>query len=138
MQMGHRTEQHTIEGSSDRGPIDNLVWSLAFALPVGAFWYLVSVIDAEGFLPLVLIVVTLGLAVGFGVSMERTRGFVMSVVITTAAMVGAFLADGSLSEDPGEGYFYFVLVAVVMTILVLAFWLIGEVIGSVGRRVAGR
>jgi hypothetical protein len=136
--MEQRTDQHTIKGSPDRRPLDNLVWPVALALPVGAFWYLLSVINAQGFLPLVLIIVTLALAVGFGVSMERTRGFIMSVVVAAAAMVGVFIADGSLSENPEDGYGYFVLAAVVVTVLVLGFWLIGVVLGSVRRRVAGR
>ncbi len=138
VEMEQRTDQHFVEGSPDQGRLDNLVRAVALALPVGAFWYLISAIDAQGFLPLVLIIVTLGLAFGFGVSMERTRGFVMSVSVATAAMVGVFLADGSLSENREDGYFYFVLAAVVVTILVLASWLIGVVIGRVRHRVAGR
>lgn len=62
----------------------------------------------------------------------------MSVAVATAAMVGVFLADGSLSENPEDGYFYFMLFAAMVTIFVLAFWLIGVVIGNVWRRVAGR
>ena len=61
--------------------------------------------------------------------MARTRGFITSGAIAAAIILSVFLSEGSLSEAPGDGYSYFLLFAVVLTIVVQACWLIGVVVG---------
>jgi hypothetical protein len=136
--MEHRAAAQASENPTGQGFLDTLDWTVALALPVSAFWYLLSTIEAEGLLPLVLIIATLGLAVGLGVSREAVVGFVMSLVVVGGIVVGVFLGAGDLSENPEDGPFFIVLFAVVMTILVLAFWLVGIGVARVRRRVSNR
>jgi len=133
--MERHTDQHMTEGSPERGFLGHGFLPVVLALAAGASWYLLAATDAEGFLPVVLEVLTLGLAVAFGASLSKVRGLVMSAVIAAAVMVGAVLGADDLSRYTYEGEELFVVLAVAaVTILVLAFWLIGVVIGWAWRR----
>jgi len=131
-QMESHTDQNTVTDSHHLA-------LLGFALLpviVGTAWYLLAA-DGPGWFGYALLVVTLGLAVVFGASMSKVRGFTVSVVVAAAVVVGGLLGQGNLSEDLEDGASYIMLFAAVATIFVLAFWLIGVGIGSVWRHVAG-
>ncbi len=137
-QMEQRTDQHITEGSPERGLLGHLLLPVVIALAVGTSWYLLSGADTAGFLTAVLLILTPGLAVTFGVSMSGLRGFTMSVLVAAAVVVGVFLREGDLSENPEDGFGYILLFAMVVTFFMVAFWVVGVVVGSVWRRVARR
>jgi hypothetical protein len=136
--MERSPDQHITEGSPERGSLGHVLLPVVIALVVGTSWYLLADADTAGFLHYVVLILTPGLAVTFGVSMSGLRGFAMSGLVAAAVVVGVFLGAGDLSENPEDGAFFIVLFAVVVTILTLAFWLIGVGVGSLWRRVAGR
>ena len=135
--MEQRTDQHITEGSPQRGLLGHLLLPVVIGLAVGTSWYLLSGADA-GFLTAVLLILTLGLAVTFGVSMSGLRGFTMSVLVAAAVVVGVFLQEGDLSENPEDGFGYIVGFAMLVTFFMLAFWVVGVGVRSAWRRVARR
>ena len=135
--MGY-SDQHISKGSPDRGLLGHVVLPVVVSIVVGTSWYLRAANDYEGsLLPFeVLAILTLGLAVTFGVSMSIVRGFVMSVVLAAAVGVGSGLGVPSEFVQGDINVFF----AIVETIFVLAFWLIGVTIVTMwhGRREARR
>lgn len=119
---------HVVEDAPERKLLDHLILPIALAAAVGAAWSVVGALGSDArVLAEAVIVLTLGLAIVVGASMARTRGFATSVAIAAAAVASVFLTEGSLSEDPRDGYVYFLLFAIVMTAVVLVFWFIGMV-----------
>ena len=136
--MEQRTDQHITEGSPERGLLGHLLLPVVIGLAVGTSWYLLTGTDTAGFLTGVLLILTLGLAVTFGVSMSGLRGFTMSVLVAAAVVVGVFLREGDLSENPEDGFGYILFFAIVLNFLMLAFWAVGVGVESLWRRVVRR
>lgn len=120
------------------------VAAIALTLAVGAAWYLVAANSQEGWGRYdLLFILTLGLAIAFGASMGTGRGFVMSTVLIAAAIIGRALGEGDVmgrafggaslggdgTVDPAEVLSFWLVAVLGTTIIVLAFWLIGVVIG---------
>lgn len=111
---------------------------VAVTLAVGTAWFLLSLHGPEGWFGVeALAVLSAGSAVVFGASMSTGRGFVMSAVIAPAAIVGRALGE-RVTADLIEVLSFWMWFVVPVTIIVLAFWLIGVLIRWVWRRVAGR
>jgi hypothetical protein len=106
---------------------------VAVALAVGTPSYLLAANDPGRFGYEILYLLTFGLPVAFGASMRKVRGFVMSVVVVAAAVVGSLAGQGDVGPQFDDGGFFIVVIAAALTIFVLAFWLLGVVIGSVWR-----
>ncbi len=135
-------DAHISKGSQDSALLAFALLPVIVAFIVGTAWYLLAANGpgwfGYGVLYALTLGLTLGLAVAFGVSMRKVRGFVMSVVVVAAAVVGSLTGQGDVSRQFDDGAAFIVFYAVTATIFVLAFWLIGVVIGWTWRRVAVR
>jgi len=107
---------------------------VAVALAVGTAWFLLAIHGPEGWFGVeALAILSAGSAVIFGMSMSTGRGFVMSAVLAPAAIVGRALGE-RVTADLIEVLSFWVWFVVPVTIIVLAFWLIGVVIRWTWRR----
>jgi len=136
--MGSHTDQNVIKGSPELALLGFALLPVIVAFTVGTAWYLLAADGPGWFGYEALYAVTLGLALAFGAAMSKVRGLLMSVLVAAAVVVGGLLGQGDVSRQFDDGAFFIILGVVAVTILVLAFWLIGVVIGNVWRRVAGR
>jgi hypothetical protein len=124
----------TDTGRRGRAAAHRAVEVVAVALAVGSAWFLLALYGPEGWAATeVLAVLSAGSAVIFGASMSTRRGFVMSAVIAPAAIVGRALGE-RVTADLIEVLAFWMWFVVPVTIIVLAFWLIGVVIGWAWRR----
>ena len=130
--MGQGTGQNLSKGSPERSSLVFTFLPMALVLAVGASGYVLAATgpDASSGVPLLL---TLGLAVAFGAAMSKVRGLLMSVVLAAAVLVGGLTGQGDVSRQFDDGGSLLVVIAAALTIFVLAFWLLGVVIGSVWR-----
>ena len=127
-------------GMGRRGPTvtHGAVEVVAVTLAVGTAWFLLAVHAPDGWFsvePLALL--TAGSAVIFGASISTRRGFVMSAVLAPAAIGGRALGE-RVTADLIEVLSFWMWFVVPVTIIVLAFWLVGAGIGWTWRRVKGR